>query len=56
MKIKVDAVAADVPLLLGLDIVDSEKLVANNVQNELQATHHGLSMTLNRKNEQLYLT
>ncbi len=56
LKIKVNVVPADVPLLLGLDVLDNEKLVANNVQNELQATHHDWSMPLIRKHGHLYLT
>ena len=49
LKINVNVVPAHVPLLLRLDILDSEQLVANNVQHELQATHHGWSMPLTRK-------
>ncbi len=41
LKIKVDAVPADVPSHLGIDVLENDKLVANNVQNELQAAHHG---------------
>ncbi len=47
---------ADVPLLLGLDVLDNEKLVSNNVQNELQEAQHCWSMPLTRKHGQLYLT
>ena len=56
LKIKVNVVLADVPLLLDLDVLDNEKLVASNVPNELQASHYGWSMTLLRKHRQLYLT
>ena len=56
LKMKVNVVPAYVPLLLGLDVLDYEKLVANNFQNELQATDHGWSMSLARKHEHLYLT
>ncbi len=56
LKIKVNVVPADASLLLGLDVLDNEKLVANNVQNELQAAHNGWSMPLNRKHGYMYLT
>ncbi len=55
-KIKVNVIPADVPLLLGLDVSDNEELVANNVQNELQGTHYGWSMSLTRNHGHLYLT
>ncbi len=35
LKIKLNVVAADVPLPLGLVVLDNEKLVANNVLNAL---------------------
>ena len=56
LKIIVNVVPADFPLLLGLDVLDNEKIVANNFQNELQAAHHGWSMPLTRKHGHLYLT
>ncbi len=49
-----NVVLKDVPLLLVLDASDNEKLVANKVQNELQATYHGWSMPLIRKHRDLY--
>ncbi len=49
LKTKVNVVPADVPLLLGLYVLDSEKLVANNVQNEPQSAHYGWSMPVTRK-------
>ena len=55
LKIKVNVAPADVLLLLGLDVLENEKLMANNVQNELQATNHGWSMPLTRKHGHLYL-
>ena len=55
-RIKVKVLPADIPLLLGLNVLDNEKLVANNVLNELQVKHHGWSMPLTHKHEQLYLT
>ncbi len=40
-KIKMNFVLAEVPLLLGLDVLVNEKLLANNVRNEVHAKHHG---------------
>ncbi len=55
LKIKMNVVRTDVPMLLGIDVLDNEKLVANNVLKELQATNHGWSMHLTRKHGHLYL-
>ncbi len=52
LKIKLNVVPADVSLLLDLDVLVNEKLVANNVQNDQQAAHHGWSMSLTRKHGQ----
>ncbi len=40
-KTKVYLVPTDVALLLSIDVLDNEKLEANNVQAELQEAHHG---------------
>ena len=47
---------ADVPLLLGLDILDREQLVADNVENVLDSRRHGWKLPLTRTNGHLYLT
>ena len=39
-----------------LDVLGNDKLVANNVLNELQATRHGWSMPLTRKFGHIHLT
>ncbi len=54
LEIKVNVVPANFPLLLGLDVLDKDKLVANNVHNELLATHHCGSLPFIRKHEHLY--
>ena len=56
LNIKVYVVLADIPLLLGLDVVGNEKLAANNFQNGLQAAHHGRSMPFTRKRGHLHLS
>ncbi len=53
LKIKVNLIPAVVPLLLGLDVLDNKKLLANNVQNEVKATNHGRSMPFTRKHGDL---
>ena len=35
LKFPMDVVSADLPMLLGLDILDREGLIADNVRNEL---------------------
>ncbi len=40
LKIKVNAVTANVPLLCGLDASGNEKIVENNIQNEPRAKRH----------------
>ncbi len=55
-KIKVNVIPANVPLILGLDVLDNEKLVVNSVQKEFQATNCGWSMSLTHKHGHLFLT
>ncbi len=54
LSIQLDVVSADVPLLLGVDVLDREILVANNVTNELQSPLLGWSVPLERKFGHLY--
>ncbi len=56
LKIKMNLVPAAVTLLLDLEVYKNRRLVANNVLNELQATHHGWPRPLTREHEQHYLT
>ena len=51
----VDVISADVPLLLGLDTLDREQLVADNVDNVLDSRRHGWKLPLTRKNGHMYL-
>ncbi len=44
-----DVVKADVPMLIGLYLLDNYSLVANNVRNELQSELQGWSIPLTRK-------
>lgn len=37
IHLEIDLVPPDVPLLIGLDILDQEQLVAKNLENELQS-------------------
>ncbi len=55
LSIQLDVVSADVPMLLGLNVLDRESLVANNLTYELQAPLSGWSMPLERKFGHLYL-
>lgn len=53
--VRADVVHADVPLLIGLDFLDEEKLVANNVDNVLESRKHGWKMPLTRRGGHLFL-
>ncbi len=44
-----DVVKADVPVLIGLDLLDNYSLVRNSVKTELQSKLQGWSMPLTRK-------
>ncbi len=54
LKIEMDVFEADVPMLLGLDIMDRDRLVPNNLLNELQAPYHGWLLPIIRKYGHLY--
>lgn len=41
IELKVDVVNAGIPLLIGLDILDEQKLVANNVEKFTQSRLYG---------------
>ena len=56
LKIDMDVVSADIPILLGLDVLDRESIVACNVHNELQATHAAQTFPLTGKFGNLYLS
>ncbi len=49
LKTEVSVVPAEFPLLLGRDVLENDKLLANKVQNQLQGTHHGWSMPFIRE-------
>ena len=44
-----DVVAADVPMLLGLDVLDREKLIVDNVDNLLVSKLHDWTIPITRK-------
>lgn len=50
-----DVVAADLPLLLGIDILDKEQLVADNMENILDSRKHGWNMNVTRRNRHMFL-
>ena len=52
---KMDVVQADIPLLIGLDLLHEEKLVADNVRNKLVNTVSNWEMPITRKFGHLYL-
>lgn len=55
MYVQFDIIHADVPMLVGLDALDKEKMYANNVTDELVNTKHDWAMNLTRKFGHLFL-
>jgi hypothetical protein len=55
MLLAVDVVDADMPFLVGLDILDLFQLNVDTVQNQLRAPKAGWSIPLVRKNGHIYL-
>ena len=49
LHVDVDVVRPDVPLLIGLDILDQEQLIPNNVENQLESRLYGWSIPITRK-------
>lgn len=46
---------ANVPLLIGLDILDKYELFVNNFKNVLRCTTRGIEVELKRKHEHVFL-
>jgi hypothetical protein len=55
IKMDMDVVQANVPMLIGLEVLDRECLVADNVENKLRSTKHGWSLSITRKYGHLYI-
>jgi len=55
LGLDMDVVEANIPMLVGLDVLDREKLVADNVQNKLVAKHRGWSLPITRKLGHMYV-
>lgn len=53
LNIDVDVVRPDVPLLIGLDLLDDEKLIVNNVDNIMESRIHGWKMPITRQHGHL---
>lgn len=51
----VDVLKADVPLLIGLDILDKEGLVAENVDNVLESRLYGWKIAIIRHHGHMYI-
>lgn len=56
LNIDVDVGCPDVPLLIGLDVLDQDKLIANKVDGKLESRLYGWKMPITRKNGHLYVT
>lgn len=55
LSLRIDIVEDDVPFLLGLDIMDRERLVANNVLNRIESYAYGGHIPITRQFENLYV-
>lgn len=55
IHLDVDVVRPDVPLLIGLDILDRDSLVPDNVENVLESRIQGWRMPITRKHGHMYL-
>lgn len=55
LKIYMDVVIADVPMLIGLEVLDQNLLIADNVANLLISKRHNWSLPITRKHGHLYV-
>lgn len=55
LPISADIVNADIPLLIGLDYMDREKLLANNLVNKLICEEHGWELAITRRNGHMFV-
>lgn len=55
ISLEVDVVQPDVPLLLGLDVLDREQIVPDNVENILESRLYGWTMPITRRHGHMYL-
>ncbi len=51
-----EVVSADIPTLLGLDILYREGIIAGNVRNDLHSVYHGWPIPILRKFSHLKVT
>ena len=56
MRLDVNIVDADNPLLIGLDVLDKARAFVDNVENNLRFKDNHMSLTLVRKLGHIYLT
>ena len=55
IQLEVDVVKPDVPLLIGIDVLDRESLVADNVNNILESRIYGWTVPIIRKHGHMYI-
>lgn len=56
LPIVADIVDADIPLLIGLDFLDREQLLADNISNKLISRHDNWEIPIIRRNGHLFVT
>lgn len=55
IPVEIDAIRANVPMLIGLEVMDKHKLVADNVDNKLVSKKGNWSWPITRKNGHLFV-
>ena len=55
LPLRIDVVEADVPLLVGLDVMDREQLIADNCQNLLVSKRKNWSLPISRKHGHMFV-
>ena len=56
LHIDIDVVAADVPMLIGLDVLDREELIVDNVDNLLVSKRYDWTIPITREEGHLFVT
>lgn len=55
LSFQADVVDADIPLLLGIDVLDAEGMVADNVENVLEHRKHNWRLPITRRGKHMYV-
>lgn len=56
IHLEVDVINADIPFLLGIDVLDNQQMYADNTENKLVSKRYGWTLPIIRRNRHLYIT